>query len=275
MTASCVDIKTGEHRRRFEVFMYHVIIFSNKRSYERVATPAQTITQTFQLTLPRNYYFVYSRGILNEVSNDLEELAPKLKNENHPPHKVPSSGTMPDAIYSEGISLPKDTVYGGDFPELSLVDKDDNEILSEEAIFKILGTSSHEGGAKLSKYSRRKRKGDQSRIIPHSNSRHYRIKKVDYSRNNRDVSNNNAVNSVVNSRLHLPPMFLDKRLRPLNKKQRRLLRSNPGITEEIARGVKEALNECKFQFRNRKWRCPIDSSSRNIFGKIMDRGKFN
>lgn len=62
---------------------------------------------------------------------------------------------------------------------------------------------------------------------------------------------------------------------PLRKKQRRLVRDNPGSMQAIGRGVKIAISECKYQFKKRRWNCPTTDHGRgkNIFGKIVQRGK--
>lgn len=61
----------------------------------------------------------------------------------------------------------------------------------------------------------------------------------------------------------------------LRSKQRRLIRENPGVLQAISRGVNMALQECQHQFRNRRWNCSTKNflTSKNLFGKIVDRGK--
>ncbi|XP_015906154.1 protein Wnt-1 [Parasteatoda tepidariorum] len=60
----------------------------------------------------------------------------------------------------------------------------------------------------------------------------------------------------------------------LRKKQRRLVRENPGAMTAIGRGVRLSISECKHQFKKRRWNCPtIDyTRGRNIFGKIVQKG---
>jgi len=62
----------------------------------------------------------------------------------------------------------------------------------------------------------------------------------------------------------------------LRRKQRRLARENPGILAAIAKGANMAIAECQHQFRNRRWNCSTRNFLRgkNLFGKIVDRGKF-
>lgn len=62
----------------------------------------------------------------------------------------------------------------------------------------------------------------------------------------------------------------------LRRKQRRLARENPGVLAAIAKGANMAISECQHQFRNRRWNCSTRNFLRgkNLFGKIVDRGKF-
>lgn len=61
----------------------------------------------------------------------------------------------------------------------------------------------------------------------------------------------------------------------LRRKQRRLVRENPGLLSAIARGANHAIFECQYQFRNQRWNCSTRNFIRgkNLFGKIVDRGK--
>lgn len=70
-----------------------------------------------------------------------------------------------------------------------------------------------------------------------------------------------------------PPTLADQRVQLLNKKQRRLLRKNGGALDEIIIGLKRAVKECKYQFRNRRWVCQTDARDSSLFGKILNRGK--
>ncbi|GLD46085.1 proto-oncogene Wnt-1 [Lates japonicus] len=66
-------------------------------------------------------------------------------------------------------------------------------------------------------------------------------------------------------------LVLDPSLALLSRRQRRLIRQNPGILHAIAAGLHTAIKECKWQFRNRRWNCPTTHSPA-IFGKIVNRG---
>lgn len=61
----------------------------------------------------------------------------------------------------------------------------------------------------------------------------------------------------------------------LRRKQRRLVRENPGVLQAISRGANQAVAECQHQFRNRRWNCSTKNFLRgkNLFGKIVDKGK--
>ncbi|XP_026289277.1 protein Wnt-1-like [Frankliniella occidentalis] len=60
----------------------------------------------------------------------------------------------------------------------------------------------------------------------------------------------------------------------LRRKQRRLVRDNPGVLLAVSKGAKAAVSECQYQFRNRRWNCSTRHFQRgkNLFGKIVDRG---
>lgn len=63
---------------------------------------------------------------------------------------------------------------------------------------------------------------------------------------------------------------------PLRKKQRKLVRDNPGVLAAISRAMKMAINECQAQFKDRRWNCPVNDwrKGKNVFGKIVQRGKW-
>lgn len=60
----------------------------------------------------------------------------------------------------------------------------------------------------------------------------------------------------------------------LRRKQRRLVRENPGVLAALVKGANLAISECQHQFRNRRWNCSTKNFLRgkNLFGKIVDRG---
>ncbi|XP_011268891.1 protein Wnt-1 [Camponotus floridanus] len=60
----------------------------------------------------------------------------------------------------------------------------------------------------------------------------------------------------------------------LRRKQKKLIRDNPGVLQAISRGANQAVAECQYQFRNRRWNCSTKNFLRgkNLFGKIVDKG---
>ncbi|XP_054168160.1 protein Wnt-1-like [Oppia nitens] len=60
----------------------------------------------------------------------------------------------------------------------------------------------------------------------------------------------------------------------LRKKQRRLVRENPGVLKALAKAKKMAINECQNQFKDRRWNCPTTDymKGKSIFGKIVQKG---
>ncbi|EDW87769.2 uncharacterized protein Dyak_GE14450 [Drosophila yakuba] len=72
-----------------------------------------------------------------------------------------------------------------------------------------------------------------------------------------------------------PIMYMDPAIHStLRRKQRRLVRDNPGVLGALVKGANLAISECQHQFRNRRWNCSTRNFSRgkNLFGKIVDRG---
>ncbi|XP_048856439.1 protein Wnt-1-like [Brienomyrus brachyistius] len=78
-----------------------------------------------------------------------------------------------------------------------------------------------------------------------------------------------SANHLANSKSG--QMFLDPSLALLNRRQRRLIRQNPGVLPSIVAGLQTAIKECQWQFRNRRWNCPTTQGPA-IFGKIVSRG---
>ncbi|NXU48631.1 WNT1 protein, partial [Turnix velox] len=66
-------------------------------------------------------------------------------------------------------------------------------------------------------------------------------------------------------------LVLEPSLQLLSRRQRKLIRQNPGILHSVTSGLQSAVKECKWQFRNRRWNCPT-SPGPNLFGKIVNRG---
>ncbi|GFS22503.1 protein Wnt [Elysia marginata] len=68
-------------------------------------------------------------------------------------------------------------------------------------------------------------------------------------------------------------LYNNPSLLPLTKRQRRLVTRNPGTVMAVVSGARMAIEECKYQFRNRRWNCPtkFESHRRSIFGKILQK----
>lgn len=72
-------------------------------------------------------------------------------------------------------------------------------------------------------------------------------------------------------------MYMDPAVHTtLRRKQRRLVRDNPGVLAALVKGANLAISECQHQFRNRRWNCSTKNFLRgkNIFGKFIDKGEF-
>nr|XP_027201897.1 protein Wnt-1-like isoform X1 [Dermatophagoides pteronyssinus]XP_027201898.1 protein Wnt-1-like isoform X2 [Dermatophagoides pteronyssinus] len=82
-------------------------------------------------------------------------------------------------------------------------------------------------------------------------------------------SSGGGTNSIQQTNQLLTSMNL-----PLRKKQRKLVRDNPGILIAITRAMKMAINECQLQFKDRRWNCPVNDwkKGKHVFGKIIQRG---
>lgn len=60
----------------------------------------------------------------------------------------------------------------------------------------------------------------------------------------------------------------------LRKKQRRLIKDNPGMLTTISQAMRVAIHECQAQFKDRRWNCPVNDwqKGKNVFGKIVQKG---
>lgn len=49
---------------------------------------------------------------------------------------------------------------------------------------------------------------------------------------------------------------------------------HPGTISALQNGARMAIDECKFQFQNRRWNCPTQDVGNGgpIFGKILEKG---
>lgn len=74
---------------------------------------------------------------------------------------------------------------------------------------------------------------------------------------------------AVGSPLVMDPNSICRKSRRLAGKQREICRKEIEIVEEVANGAKLALNECQYQFRNRKWNC---TTSRRMLSRVLKTG---
>ena len=72
------------------------------------------------------------------------------------------------------------------------------------------------------------------------------------------------------------PIYKNPSLEPLTRKQLRLVNKNPGTLVAIAKGARMGVEECQYQFRNRRWNCPTrdDTQSGSMFGDIVKKGEW-
>lgn len=59
----------------------------------------------------------------------------------------------------------------------------------------------------------------------------------------------------------------------LNTKQRDICRRHPTLMASVAKGAREAVEECQIQFRLRRWNCSSVPESGTLFDPILKRGK--
>ncbi|CAF5200631.1 unnamed protein product [Rotaria magnacalcarata] len=58
----------------------------------------------------------------------------------------------------------------------------------------------------------------------------------------------------------------------LTADQRYYCQTNPKIFAIISRSLRQAIEECQYQFRNQRWNCSIFNQS-DVFGKLVLRSK--
>lgn len=59
----------------------------------------------------------------------------------------------------------------------------------------------------------------------------------------------------------------------LNTKQRDICRRHPTLMASVAKGAREAVEECQIQFQHRRWNCSSVPDSGTLFDPILKRGK--
>ena len=63
-----------------------------------------------------------------------------------------------------------------------------------------------------------------------------------------------------------------EKLRFLTQHQRKICQNYLDFMEAVREGAKEALEECRFQFRNRRWNCTL-FDSKDLFGGLLKTGE--
>ncbi len=63
-----------------------------------------------------------------------------------------------------------------------------------------------------------------------------------------------------------------EKLRGLIQRQVQICKRNVEVMDAVRRGAHLAIDECQFQFRNRRWNCSTLESV-PVFGKVVTQGK--
>lgn len=63
-----------------------------------------------------------------------------------------------------------------------------------------------------------------------------------------------------------------EKLRGLIQRQVQICKRNVEVMDAVRRGAQLAIDECQFQFRNRRWNCSTLESV-PVFGKVVTQGK--
>lgn len=57
----------------------------------------------------------------------------------------------------------------------------------------------------------------------------------------------------------------------LVKRQRRICKKNLEVMESVKLGAHEAIQECQYQFKNRRWNCSM-VDPKSLFGNVLKLG---
>lgn len=79
----------------------------------------------------------------------------------------------------------------------------------------------------------------------------------------------------LNEMLDQLNILMGSNLGYMRRRQRRIIRNNPGVLAALDQGIKLSLSECKYQFKDHYWNCPSNKKvkGREMFGKILNRGR--
>ncbi len=62
-------------------------------------------------------------------------------------------------------------------------------------------------------------------------------------------------------------------LQNISEKQKKLCKEFPDLLPSVALGARISINECKHQFKDTRWKCPVVNEGASVFGKILDKGR--
>ena len=102
------------------------------------------------------------------------------------------------------------------------------------------------------------------------------IPKINHHSNKQQTINHLDSKINLNNVLDQLNLFMGSNSGYMLRKQRKLIRTNPGVLAALVKSFRLSLNECKFQFKDHYWNCPTDRrlSPRKMFGNILNRGLF-
>ena len=63
------------------------------------------------------------------------------------------------------------------------------------------------------------------------------------------------------------------KLTGLVQKQRNICKRNVDVMDAVQTGARGAIEECQFQFRNRRWNCSTVDKNSTVFGRLVNTGK--
>ncbi len=61
-------------------------------------------------------------------------------------------------------------------------------------------------------------------------------------------------------------------LQNISEKQKQLCKRYPDLLQSVALGAKISIEECKYQFKDTRWNCPVINDGTSVFGKILEKG---
>eukprot|EP00794_Sanderia_malayensis_P017845 gene17845-19626_t len=80
-----------------------------------------------------------------------------------------------------------------------------------------------------------------------------------------------GLNVVRNSRITETASVCNS-LQNISEKQKKLCKEYPDLIKSVALGAKISIAECKYQFKDTRWNCPVTNDGTSVFGKILEKG---